>query len=61
MSQKNRISVSALIKNLFLIFLIVMVLYPFLWVVISSFKYEKDIVTYPPTFFASTYTIENYK
>ena len=61
MSQKNRISVSALIKNLFLIFLIVMVLYPFLWVVISSFKYEKDIVTYPPTFFASTYTIEDYK
>lgn len=49
------------LKYLFLAAVCVLVLYPFLWVVISSFKLEKDIVTYPPTFFADGYTLENYK
>lgn len=43
---------------LFLIF--VMVVFPFLWMVTSSFKAEKDIVTYPPSIFAASYTLEQY-
>ena len=59
--RTGKISIAAVAKYIFLLLLILLVLYPFLWVVISSFKFEKDIVTYPPTFFAATYTLENYK
>lgn len=48
-------------SNLFLLFLLALVLYPFLWMVISSFKAEPDIVTYPPQFFAPGYTLEQYR
>lgn len=61
MNKKKRITVVSVAKTIFLLLLIIVVLYPFLWVVISSFKYEKDIVTYPPTFFAETYTLQNYE
>lgn len=60
-NRKRRISAAAVFKYAFLLLLMALVLYPFLWVVISSFKFEKDIVTYPPTFFAEAYTLDNYK
>lgn len=43
------------------VLLLVVILFPFFWLFISSFKYEKDIMTYPPTIFASQYTLDNYK
>lgn len=61
MKKKKKITVGSAVKTIFLLLLIVVVLYPFLWVVISSFKYERDIVTFPPTFFADTYTLQNYE
>ena len=47
-------------STIVLVVLIVLVLYPFLWMLISSFKAEQDIVTYPPQFFAPGYTLEQY-
>lgn len=43
------------------IMLVVIVLFPFFWLFISSFKFEKDIMTYPPRIFADQYTLENYR
>ncbi|MBO3093087.1 carbohydrate ABC transporter permease [Schleiferilactobacillus harbinensis] len=40
--------------------IILIVLFPFIWLLISSFKYEKDIITYPPHIFSGKYTFENY-
>ena len=54
--RTSRHFVSAIV--LFLIF--VVVVFPFLWMVTSSFKAEKDIVTYPPSIFASSYTLDQY-
>lgn len=48
-------------SNLLLVVLLGLVLYPFLWMVISSFKAEPDIVTYPPQFFAPSYTLVQYE
>lgn len=38
----------------------VIILFPFFWMVISSFKAEPDIITYPPTIFADSYTFDQY-
>ena len=40
--------------------IILIVLFPFIWLLISSFKYEKNIITYPPHIFSGKYTFENY-
>lgn len=44
-----------------LLIVFVIVVFPFLWMVISSFKAEKDIITYPPRIFAASYTLEQYQ
>jgi multiple sugar transport system permease protein len=40
--------------------LLIAVLHPFLWILISSFKFEKDLIKFPPTFFSETYTFDSY-
>lgn len=48
------------INKIAMILVLLIVAFPFVWLLISSFKFEKDIITYPPTFFAEKYTLENY-
>lgn len=48
-------------SNVVLLLVLVVVVFPFLWMVISSFKAEKDIITYPPRIFAASYTLEQYE
>ena len=36
------------------------VLLPVVWMMISSFKPAKEIISYPPTFFAKEFSLENY-
>jgi len=40
--------------------LLIVVLHPFLWLILSTFKNESDIIQYPPTFFAGMYTFMQY-
>ncbi len=42
------------------VLIILLVLFPFFWLLVSSFKHEKDIMSYPPRIFAQEYTLENY-
>ena len=40
--------------------LFIIVLFPFLWLILSTFKVDADIVKYPPTLFGLQYTISSY-
>ena len=49
------------LRVLVLTLLFFAVAFPFLWMFVSSFKFEKDILTYPPGVFASSYTLDQYR
>jgi len=36
------------------------VLHPFLWLFVSTFKFEQELLKYPPAFFAGEYTFSQY-
>ncbi len=46
--------------TIFLSFLALIVLVPILWIVLGTFKFEKEITSYPPTFFPQSFTFENF-
>lgn len=54
--KKNEI-----IVKIVCILLLILLLFPFIWLISSSFKIEKDIIAYPPRIFADSYTLDNYK
>lgn len=49
-----------IMKRVILVLVLLIVAFPFLWLLISSFKFEKDIISYPPQIFADKYTLNNY-
>ncbi|QMU08055.1 carbohydrate ABC transporter permease [Levilactobacillus suantsaii] len=57
MKRTNKHSV---LSNILLIIVLISVVFPFLWVLVSSFKNEADIINYPPKMFAGHYTLANY-
>lgn len=59
-TNKRKNKSQFLLKRLVLILVLLIVAFPFIWLLISSFKYEKDIISYPPKIFADKYTIANY-
>lgn len=50
-----------LIKVVLMALLIFVVMFPLLWLLVSSFKLEKEIIGFPPSFFGSSYTIKSFK
>ena len=40
--------------------LLIVVVYPFFWLILTSFKVDTDIVKFPPTLFANKYTVSSY-
>ncbi len=58
--MKKGISVGKVIMVLIMLSVAVTVLYPFLWIIVSTFKFERDLFQYPPSLFASRYTLLNY-
>lgn len=45
---------------LFLVVLAVLVLLPIIWMAFSAFKPEKEIISWPPTFFPASITLQNF-
>ncbi|WP_027629177.1 carbohydrate ABC transporter permease [Ruminiclostridium cellobioparum] len=43
------------------LFIAVLVLGPFLWLLVSSFKTDAGVITYPPKFFPEEWTLKQYK
>lgn len=61
MENKNiRILIRNIAVAVIMLIILLSVLYPFVWLVISSFKYEADIIKYPPSLFSDTYTFSQY-
>ena len=46
--------------SIFLAILALIVLIPILWIVLGTFKPEKEIIAYPPTFIPKLFTFENF-
>ncbi len=57
MTQKKY---KTIIGRIALLIVLLLIAFPFIWLVISSFKYEKDIISFPPRIFAVKYTFDNY-
>ena len=49
-----------IIVSVFLAVLALIVLVPVLWIILGTFKPEKEIISYPPTFFPHLWTFENF-
>ena len=46
--------------TIFLSILALLVLVPILWIILGTFKPEKEIISYPPTFIPQALTFENF-
>lgn len=64
MKKKKTIGIGRFVFNipvaLILIIIAMMVLVPVVWVTLSAFKTEKEIISWPPTFIPKTFTLENF-
>ncbi|MEA4998891.1 MAG: carbohydrate ABC transporter permease [Candidatus Limiplasma sp.] len=58
--QKKQPLWAAIPAQALLIVLAALVLLPLLWLVLSAFKPEKEIVSWPPTFWFRTFTLEHF-
>ena len=47
----KKVTIGNIISKILLIALLVIILYPFIWMLCSSFKTEADIMSYPPKLF----------
>lgn len=49
------------VKVVLMALLIFTVLFPLLWLLVNSFKVEKEIIGFPPSFFGTTYTLKSFE
>ncbi len=59
--KKMKITPAAVLKYAILLALIVIVLFPLLWLFLGSVKLEKEILRYPPTLFGTKITWKNFQ
>jgi multiple sugar transport system permease protein len=58
--MNKKISFSQIFVGIIMVGLLIIVLYPFLWLLISTLKVEGDIVSYPPSFFSTNLSFASY-
>jgi multiple sugar transport system permease protein len=58
--MKKKFSLYQVIRVTVCLFVLFLVLFPFAWLVLSTFKVQKDIIKWPPTFWPKKWTIQNY-
>ncbi|MDT2299893.1 carbohydrate ABC transporter permease [Enterococcus faecium] len=59
-NSRKAVSGKKIIRTISMLVILLVIAFPFLWLIISSFKYEKDIISFPPRIFADSYTLDNY-
>ena len=59
-NSRKAVSGKKIIRTISMLVLLLVISFPFLWLIISSFKHEKDIISFPPRIFADSYTLDNY-
>lgn len=61
MNQKNtKHMISGLVNGILKLLVIFIIAYPFIWMVLTSFKPYKETTIYPPTLFPDQWTLEGY-
>ncbi|MBL1226102.1 carbohydrate ABC transporter permease [Enterococcus sp. BWR-S5] len=58
--KRKKVSVKKVLSIIGMLLVLFIIAFPFLWLILSSFKYEKDIISFPPKIFADNYTLDNY-
>lgn len=53
--------VLVVVKVVLMALMIFTVLFPLLWLLVNSFKVEKEIIGFPPSFFGTTYTMKSFE
>lgn len=59
-NSRKAVSGKKIIRTISMLVILLVIAFPFLWLLISSFKHEKDIISFPPRIFADSYTLDNY-
>ena len=54
----KKIKISNIIKVIICVGILFLIIFPFAWLVMSTFKLNKDIVKWPPTFFSGNLYIK---
>lgn len=58
--KKKKIIPAKIVIYLLLFILALLVLVPMIWLALSAFKQEKEIISWPPTFIPNSFTLENF-
>lgn len=62
--KKRRFTLSSALAaipvNLILLVVALLIVTPVIWLIFSTFKPEKEIISYPPTFFPNSFTLQNF-
>ena len=58
--MKMRFTAGKAVATLLLILGALVFVYPFLWMLLTSFKLEKDVLTFPPSLIGRTFTLDGY-
>ncbi len=59
--NQGRVSISRVILIIVLSIGAILMIAPFIWMLLSSFKFDDEIIQMPPTFFPEEFTFENYR
>ena len=59
-NSRKAVSGKKIIRTISMLVILLVIAFPFLWLIISSVKHEKDIISFPPRIFADSYTLDNY-
>ncbi len=58
--NKKKITLGRVIGFIITIGMVILVLVPIIWLFVSSFKTDSDVISYPPLFFPKDWTISQY-
>ena len=60
MRQKKKLKIYGAIRIVLCLFVLFLIVFPFVWLILSTFKLQKDIIKWPPTIWPKAWTIKNY-
>ena len=60
-TMKDKVTAGRILIIILLIFLAILVGYPFIWMIFTSFKSEAEIMSFPPSLLGKAYTLTSYQ
>jgi multiple sugar transport system permease protein len=59
--RNKKITIGTVIIRFVLLMVVFLMVYPFIWMLITAFKSEADIRSFPPVLFSGNYTLDNFE